>query len=60
MKKKLYRSRNDKKLAGVCAGLANYLGIDTTLMRILTLCLIIFGGMSLWVYIIMWLLIPEE
>ena len=58
--KLLRRSRTDRSIAGVCAGLANYLGIDTTLVRILTLCLIIFGGMSLWVYIIMWLLIPEE
>ena len=58
--KLLRRSRTDRSIAGVCAGLANYLGIDTTLVRILTLCLFIFGGMSLWVYIIMWLLIPEE
>ena len=58
--KLLRRSRTDRSIAGVCAGLANYLGIDTTLVRILTLCLIIFGGMSLWVYIILWLLIPEE
>ena len=58
--KLLRRSRTDRSIAGVCAGLAKYLGIDTTLVRILTLCLIIFGGMSLWVYIIMWLLIPEE
>ena len=58
--KLLRRSRTDRSIAGVCAGLANYLGIDTTLVRILTLCLILFGGMSLWVYIILWLLIPEE
>ena len=58
--KLLRRSRTDRSIAGVCAGLANYLGIDTTLVRILTLCFIIFGGMSLWVYIILWLLIPEE
>jgi phage shock protein PspC (stress-responsive transcriptional regulator) len=58
--KKLRRSRTDRSIAGVCAGLANYLGVDTTLLRILTICLVIFGGMSLWVYIILWLLIPEE
>ena len=58
--KKLRRSRTDRSIAGVCAGLAKYFGIDTALIRILTLCLILFGGMSLWVYIIMWLLIPEE
>ncbi len=58
--KKLRRSRSDRSIAGVCAGLANYFGIDTTAMRILMVMLTIFGGMSLWVYIILWLLIPEE
>ena len=56
----LRRSRTDRSIAGVCGGLANYFGIDSTILRIVMLCLIIFGGMSLWVYIIMWLLIPEE
>lgn len=58
--KLLRRSRTDRSIAGVCGGLANYFGIDSTILRIVMLCLIIFGGMSLWVYIIMWLLIPEE
>ena len=58
--KRLRRSRTDRSIAGVCGGLANYLGVDATILRIITLCLMIFGGMSLWVYIIMWLLIPEE
>ena len=56
----LRRSRTDRSIAGVCGGLADYFGIDSTILRIVMLCLIIFGGMSLWVYIIMWLLIPEE
>ena len=56
----LRRSRTDRSIAGVCGGLANYFGIDSTILRIVMLCLILFGGMSLWVYIIMWLLIPEE
>ncbi len=58
--KLLRRSRTDRSIAGVCGGLANYFGIDSTILRIVMLCLILFGGMSLWVYIIMWLLIPEE
>ena len=57
---RLRRSRTDRSIAGVCGGLAKYLGIDATVLRVLMLCLIFFGGMSLWVYIIMWLLIPEE
>lgn len=56
----LRRPRMDRWLAGVCSGLADYLGIDVTLVRVLTICLVIFGGMSLWVYIILWLLIPES
>ena len=58
--KKLRRSRANRSVAGVCGGLADYLGVDATPLRIVMLLLILFGGMSLWVYIIMWLLIPEE
>ena len=58
--KRLRRSRTDRSIAGVCGGLANYFGVDATILRIVTLCLILFGGMSLWIYIFMWLLIPEE
>ena len=58
--RKLRRSRTDRSIAGVCGGLANYLEVDSTAMRIVMLLFLIFGGMSLWVYIILWLLIPEE
>lgn len=58
--KKLRRSRTDRSIAGVCSGLAKYLDLDTTVLRVLALCLVLFAGMSLWVYIILWLLIPEE
>ncbi|MCR5032452.1 MAG: PspC domain-containing protein [Lachnospiraceae bacterium] len=58
--KKLYRSRTDKFFAGVCAGIANYLGMDVSVVRLITLLLIVPGGMSIWVYIIAALVIPEE
>ena len=58
--RRLRRSRTNRSIAGVCGGLADYLQIDATLLRIVTLVAIIFGGMSLWIYIILWLLIPEE
>lgn len=58
--KQLRRSRTNRSIAGVCGGIAEYLGIDATILRIAMLFLILFGGMSLWVYIILWLLIPEE
>jgi phage shock protein PspC (stress-responsive transcriptional regulator) len=57
---KLRRSRTNRSIAGVCGGLANYFEADATLLRIVMLLLILFGGMSLWVYIILWLLIPSE
>lgn len=59
-RKKLYRSRKDAVLGGVCAGIANYFGLDITLVRILTFILIFFGGISLWIYIILWIVLPKE
>lgn len=56
----LRRSRTNRSIAGICGGLGEYLGIDPTLLRVVMFFLIFFGGMSLWVYIILWLLIPEE
>lgn len=46
-------------LAGVCAGVAEYFGLDTTLVRAVTALLLIFGGVSLWVYIILWIIMPS-
>ena len=56
--KRLFRSQ-DSIIAGVCAGLAEYFGLDTSLVRIGTLILILFGGLSLWIYIILWLIVPK-
>ncbi len=60
MKKKLYRSRNDKKLAGVCAGFAQYFGIDPTIVRLLFVFFVLWAGTGLLAYIICALVIPEE
>ena len=57
---KLYRSRTNRSIAGICGGLAEYLEADVTLMRLLTLFLILFGGLSVWVYIILWIVIPQQ
>lgn len=46
-------------VAGVCAGLAEYFGLDIALVRAITALLIIFGGISLWVYIVLWIVIPS-
>lgn len=57
---RLYRSRSEKVIAGLCGGLAEHFGIDVTLIRVVMFLLIFFGGLSLWVYIILWLIIPAE
>ncbi|MBC8312720.1 MAG: PspC domain-containing protein, partial [Candidatus Cloacimonetes bacterium] len=44
MKKKLYRNPKDKKLAGVCSGLAEYFEIDVTLIRIIWILFVLLGG----------------
>lgn len=58
--RRLYRSRTDRSIAGVCGGLAEFFRIDPTLLRLITLLLILFGGLSIWIYIILWIVIPEE
>ena len=58
--RKLYRSRSDRAIAGICGGLAAYFDADPTLIRLVTLLLILFGGLSIWAYIILWIVIPEE
>lgn len=57
--KQLRRSVADRSLAGVCGGLAEFFGIDSLLVRIVTLLLIICGGLSVWIYIILWIIVPE-
>ncbi len=59
--KKLYRSRSDRLLAGVCAGLGDYLGVDATIVRLVfVLSVFLTFSTSLFVYLVFWLIIPEE
>ncbi len=60
MEKKLYRSRTDKKLCGVCGGLAKYLNMDATIIRLIVVLLTLAGCSGLLIYIIAALVIPEE
>jgi phage shock protein PspC (stress-responsive transcriptional regulator) len=57
--KRLTRSK-DKMIAGVAAGLADYLNIDPTIIRILFVVIAFAGGASLLAYLIMWIIVPEE
>lgn len=58
--KRLTRSTTDKKIAGVCSGLARYFGLDVTVIRIIFLVALIFGTLGLWIYLAVWLVAPEE
>ena len=60
MQKKLYRSATDKKLAGVCAGVAKYLNMDATVIRVLWAVLSLFAFVGVIAYIVCALIIPEE
>jgi phage shock protein PspC (stress-responsive transcriptional regulator) len=58
--RRLYRSRTDRKLAGVCGGLAQYFNTDATLMRVLFVVLALLGGPGLVIYLVLWIVVPEE
>src|SRR5208337_372686 len=58
--KRLARSRTDEKIAGVCAGFADYLEIDVTLVRILWLAMAFFAGWGVIGYLIAWIVMPVE
>ena len=58
--KKLYRSVSDKKLAGVCGGIAEYFGLDSTLVRVGWAVVSLFAGAGVLAYIVCALIIPEE
>lgn len=60
MKKKLYRSERDRKLAGVCGGIAEYFSLDSTLIRLGMACLTCFRATGLILYIIAAFIIPTE
>jgi phage shock protein C len=59
--KRLTRNTDDKMLGGVCSGVADYLGVDVTLVRLLTVVGAIFGLGSLVIaYVVAWLLVPQR
>lgn len=59
MKKKLYKSSTDKKLFGVCGGLAEYFGIDSTIIRLILVLAILFAGCGILAYLVAALVMPE-
>jgi len=60
VQRRLVRPMREKKIAGVCAGFANYLGIDVTLVRILWLLVVFIGGTGILAYIIAMIAMPKD
>ena len=60
MEKKLYRSQINKKIAGVCGGLAEYLNIDPTVVRLIWALVVLCAGAGVLAYIVCALVIPER
>jgi len=58
--RKLYRSKTNRQVAGVCGGLAEYFNLDVTLIRVLFVLLAVLGGSGLVIYIAMWIIVPKE
>jgi phage shock protein C len=58
--RKLYRSKTNRQVAGVCGGLAEYFNLDATLIRILFVVLAVLGGSGLVIYVAMWIIVPEQ
>ena len=59
--KRLYRTAGpDAMICGVCGGIARYLNVDPTVVRVVTALLVAFAGLSLWVYVIAALIMPKE
>ena len=58
--KKLYRSRTERWLAGVCGGLGQYFGIDATLVRVLFVIFALTFGSGFLIYLVLWIIIPNE
>lgn len=58
--KRLYRSFTNKMIAGVCGGIAEYFSIDATVVRLLFVLGFFLGTAAFWIYIVMWVLMPEE
>ena len=60
MAKKLYRSRNERKIWGICGGLAEYFDVDPTIVRVIAVVSLLFGTAGFWAYVIMRFVVPEE
>jgi phage shock protein C len=60
MKKKLYKSTKDRKIAGVCGGIAEYMNVDSTVVRLICIALVFGWGTGLLAYIVAAIIMPVK
>ncbi len=58
MTRRLYRNTREAMVGGVCAGLADYLNLDPTIVRLIFILMALLGGHGILVYLILWLVVP--
>ena len=58
--KRLYRSKKERMIAGVCGGIAEYFNVDPTLIRLIWVATLFMGGTGIIAYIIAWIIIPKN
>lgn len=58
--KRLYRSTDNAMIGGVCAGLAEYLDADPTIVRLVWVALVLFGGTGILAYLLAWVIMPPK
>lgn len=60
MNKTLYRSKENRILAGICGGIAEYYGANPTIVRVITVLLFLLPGIGILTYLILWIIIPKK
>ena len=60
MAKRIYRSRDERMIAGVCGGLAEYFETDPTLIRLIWVAMVLIAGTGLLLYLIAWIIVPNK
>jgi phage shock protein PspC (stress-responsive transcriptional regulator) len=60
MDRKIYRSETDRMIGGVCGGIAEYFGMDSTIVRLVFALAVVYMGVGFPLYIILWIVVPTE
>jgi len=58
--KRLYRDKSNEMIAGVCSGIADYLDVDPTIIRLVFVLFAFLGGGGVWIYLVLWVIMPEK